>query len=186
MDFTLTRNGMRTIPETHLEILEILQKTFGDNFYVTGSLSLLLYGVIDRPIKDLDIILIVGKKKDFYEKVAHNLLSQANDDNGNDDCSDTGQSYECSLKVNGIKVDVFKFDIRTSKDLPLSWIVKVETKHIVIDGFKILEPKPSIDAKLKYIDFFTNEPTLDEVQRTKLKKHLLDVSDYYKWLTTKY
>lgn len=181
------------IPNTHLEVLEILQKALGNNFYVTGSLSLLLYGVIDRQIKDLDIVLTVGKKKDFYDKIALFLLSS--DDTGENESSDNGQSYECTLKINGIKVDVFKFNVQktplqqVADDLMTTFGLqksKSETKHLVIDGFKILEPKPSIDAKLNYIDFFTGKQDLLQQERTNLKKHLLDVSDYYRWLVTKY
>ena len=149
-----------------MEEIDVLFKKQNVEYFFTGSVSFICYGIFHRKVGDFDIIISENNDNvlnsdefsplgSWDDRSAMLLQSQ----------SDEGKYH---------KIDVFKF--------PQIEFDKI--KYIVMDnGIKIADPIYSIKAKEKmipyYMELFISKHN-DEAYG-KLLKHLEDVSIYRKW-----
>jgi hypothetical protein len=163
-----------------LNALDVLV-TLIPNFQLTGSISLLAYGVNERKIEDIDIVV------NSFACVEH-----------------IGKSYNLSYTFD------YTDDIEQVKELHphkvdghLKYLVP-NRAHMVVHGvkvcifvgknqecqffefmnerkFKISHPIYAIEAKKKYLDDLYKMEKLNHFQYAKMSKHSMDVANYLKW-----
>lgn len=149
-----------------------LKSFYGNDMFITGSLALKIFGVIDRDVNDIDICLkneFKSEKKPYFDLQDNNRGEQ-----------EESYTNQCnSIKVSdSLKVDIFSnCDIHT--------YIKVD---LFGDGniFKVAHPSYSINAKLEYLKYFMFIGTKNNKHnRFKSNKHLKDIIAYNNWLETK-
>ena len=147
------------------------------NFYVTGSVSLVEYGVVSRPIHDLDIcvrnmdlcyrLIDKGYTVDFdfdYEQpLPKDSVVQLKGKIAN----------RAGVMINGIPVCIFYV-----KD-------EEETKMVEFmcgRRFQIAHPRYAIGAKRGYLLNLNQKPILTAEQKARKDKHQADVDAFEEWL----
>jgi hypothetical protein len=152
-------------------------RDYPEKFYITGSFSLILFGIIDRKVNDLDFAL---EKEDFlnlqYELTDISVRRYLADDVDSQTVLNITANPNC-------KIDIFLKDNRTN------W----EYKEVFGVNFRVIHPFFSIQAKLdmlKYLLLPTNYLSKDNKQKylangtskEKVEKHLGDIVSYKQWL----
>lgn len=152
--------------EKFKNVLLKLHSELNGDMLIGGSLSLKLYGVIDRDINDLD--LCIEKElhqvwSDFFDNISYNR----NDYNELENCD--------SFEINEIVVDIFsKCKNYGFKEIELFGIT-----------FKVADPIYSIKAKIIYLQYFFSYGMNDIEFREKAEKHINDIQSYNNWLKSK-
>jgi len=167
---------MITIPyqfKKALSIINQIKKIDKDfDFFITGSLAFYLFDMpFDREIGDLDIVC-----KQKYVELINKLLKIDSTDNEelDEESEYKNDNQRHTLFFNDTKIDIFISDSFANK------------KYIIVDGFKVLHPIYSIQAKVNYVQDYTTRIE-SEINASKisgylktLNKHLSDIDCFYK------
>ena len=159
------------------------------NFQITGSISLLVANIIDRPIGDIDLVIDDLRLLDNFKK--HNISVEHHYDydfeipiitiyqkgsDGNPKIKDIKLPNRASVNIDGINVCFF---------------VRKDLKHFSFSfitgcrNFKITDPKYTIESKVNYVKKYNGlelESQLQPHQQKIREKHLKDIWNYKKSL----
>lgn len=175
-----------------MNILDKLNRLLYGQFKLTGALSLLFHGIIERHINDIDIVvdsfdilkLLPKDVKpeytyDYNEKEPEGFIEILVFKFKRFKTKLIKSPNRAYFELDGYKVDVF-----LGKDQDY-----VVGEFSVDRKFKISDPKYSIEAKEKYMKDLYNmlfkNKKLTEAQKYRYKKHQADYKDYKKWLYAK-
>lgn len=177
--------------EKMYSVVEKLEQ-IGINFVIGGSLSLYLYGVIDREIGDLDLII--------YDKGEFNKFIQNFEVVDDEYLGDDRLTKKDRMKILAKSLQ---------KDNLLNWLENFDANQMrfLIDGINVCvfysneqedstyflvgeheikasQPQFAIQVKRKYLKKFdtTEMHNWDEFKKEKYVKHLTDILNYEKWL----
>lgn len=143
------------------------------NFHFTGSISLLAYGVVNRPIGDLDIVV-------SNMDVLHDL-EEVNVDMDFDYDSELPMESGIQHKgkiPNRAHINLYNTDICV-------FYSKGEQTELFefFNGrvFKVAHPRYAIAAKIGYVEKLRLKDRT-EAQEARMNKHLKDIEAYSEWI----
>ena len=161
--------------ETHIGLdklvaLDRIKTMTNSKFLVTGSISLYLYGVIDRDIKDIDIVVpdlvVFAAIIESYGLQSHKQLDydekkKIKDQKINQIRFKVGKLWCCAFESSDGKHKVFTFSVGRS--------------------FNVAHPQGSILAKKRYVSEILKKDLPTHKQNERLKKHVQDIALYNDW-----
>ena len=164
-----------------LNVLDKINNALSGQFQITGSISLLEYGIIKRKVNDIDItvrsldfIKKIFDKKDYEFQEWFDYSEKLEDPKKTD--QEKGKvTNRVSFKINGVKVCAFFFEKGKS----------MNKKYMVGREFKVLHPKYSIKAKKRFIQRMLEKDDLTDYQIYQFRKHMEDILSYGKYQNTK-
>lgn len=186
-----TQDQVKYIGLDKLNVLDKL-KTLILDFQVTGSISLLMYGITDRKINDIDIVV---PNFDFLSEIEKNYsvdytvdytLNQIKEEIEVGDHTKSVFPFDfvstrtknvmmpnkAGFKIDGVKIDAF-----VGKDL-----VCKELTSLGGAKFKVTHPYYSIEAKERFIHNYINlaeKQPLKSHQKETIMKHMKDMCNYH-------
>ena len=157
-----------------LDILKVLQEftELGWNFNIAGSLSLLCQGLLDRPVKDLDLVVgsfepmkawRMGNKKKWVEY--SESISEIP--------GEVPKNIYMGFMYRGLKIDLFlKEELEDSKEVQ------------VLDGvYKCSNADYIIDAKIEFISKLYTKGVASGLCKDRLRvlrKHTQDLEEIFR------
>lgn len=127
-------------------------------FHITGSISLLWYGVISRAVGDIDIVV---EHKPYLE------LSRLRDEPPSALYDD---QTHVQFRVDNVNVCAFYSEREETKEIDLFGV-----KH------RIAHPIHSILAKQSYVDQLNSYLFLTKEQKARRDKHQKDIDAFISW-----
>ena len=154
-----------------LTALDRIKTMTNSKFLVTGSISLYLYGVIDREIKDIDIVVpdlvVFAAIIESYGLQNHKQLDYDEKKKIEDQ-----KINQIRFKVNGLWCCAFESkDGEEHKAFPFS----------VGRSFNVAHPQGAILAKKRYVSDILKKDLPTHKQNERLKKHVQDIALYNDW-----
>lgn len=169
-------NQIKRIGLDKLNVLDQLNVILDGNFIIGGSISLLEYGIIDRPIYDIDIVVdSLDEIKIKFDQKGYEFQEWFDYDDALENQKDTIQergkvTNRVSFVIDGINCCAFYGKNQKYRDV----------SFVADRAFKISDPKYAIAAKKKYIDDLLNRETYTYEQLDKLEKHASDYAAYHR------
>lgn len=154
-----------------IEALELLKELIGDTFYITGSISLNLFKIIEREPKDIDIVvpntLLYVALKELGKECKVSVVS--------DDIS----NMEVKDFVHNSHIDnITQFSFSLNNESFCCFIKQQKLEYLPFKigqhKYNVLYPYYSIEAKMKYIHHLKQIKNKSEKQELSLSKHTLD------------
>lgn len=181
------------LTQRQINAIVALNKTF-PNMKITGGISLNLFGVVNRDVEDIDIVV---ETQDFTKYTAEIIK---NFDGVFASFGDSGLEFEQEDETKVNKNVCFKFisqvlhrnQLRLVKDgcnicvFGDSYNEDFEIMEIAGKPYVISHPKYAISAKMRYVDNLVNTKSdLTKSQQKYLIKHIKYINNYHKWLENK-
>lgn len=174
-----------TLPSGKLGALKAISEKV--KFHLGGSLSLVAWNVLNRPIGDIDIVVDSELQLDIIES---NWETEF-DMNYERETAEEVEEVEPYPRIGLIQlVEVpkpefvqarftvagYEFCAFLSKD--------EETKPVLINGtlFDVAHPRYAMEAKEKYVKKLQEKESLTEEQYERLEKHQMDLTAYSNWV----
>ena len=173
-----TEQEIKLIGFNKFNVLDKIQTIIPD-FQITGSLSLLVHNIIDRPVGDIDLVI-----EDFYQLKAFEKFN-----------IDVEYSHDYDFERPKKKIHQFNKNLNSlSKEVKLPnraftkingvkvcFFIRKDLKHTIYEFttgyrvFKITDPKYTIESKIKYIKKYNElelDKPLESYQLAIREKHL--------------
>ena len=157
-----------------LRLLEVLQEftELGWDFNISGSLSLLCQGLLDRPVKDLDLVVTSFEPMEAWRKNNNKSWVKYSESV----CEIPGEVPEdiyMGFTYRGLKIDLFlKEELEDSKEVQVS------------DGiYKCSNADYIIAAKIEFINKFYTKGIASGLCKDRLKtlrKHTQDLEEIFR------
>lgn len=150
-----------------LKVIDKINVMLRGDFQLTGSISLVEYGIVKREISDIDIvvesfsILKIALRVKGYK---HSYWFGYSDNTGTPKVTN-----RISFEIDGVKCCAFYSEHQEFK----------VCDYILERKFRVSHPRYAIAAKKKYVRDLFQKDKLNKFQISKLKKHSSDIQLYY-------
>ncbi|MGB1216446.1 MAG: hypothetical protein ACPG5P_01135 [Saprospiraceae bacterium] len=147
-------------------VLDRIHQLLKGKFLITGSISLLAYGICKRTIGDIDILVDdLDAFKTLLEK--QNFMTE---EGGHYDKGNNFIPERVGFSIKGVKCCAFR---RKPRQRFKSF------SFLASRTFNVAHPKGAIEAKKGYVKVLYSEDRLTAAQIARLNKHSADIEAYY-------
>lgn len=158
-----------------LNVIDKINIVLNGEFQLTGSISLVEYGIVKRKIGDIDIVVksldrlkVVFDQKGYDFKEWFDYSEEL--ENPKNTLQGKGKvTNRISFEIDGIKCCAFYGPLETFN----------VCTYMLNREFKVSHPRYSIEAKKKYVQRLFEKDHLNPFQVSSLSKHNSDIQLYY-------
>lgn len=175
-------NKSKDIGKAKFDVLNRIKRVLRNNFIITGSFSLVQFGIIQRPINDLDVIvpsdievekllsIFKGKRFTFSEYLGSTEVRERHTHCMSSYFVEGQLQFQptAQLLIDNIKVDLF---IQTN--IKFETVTYWKPDNELERQYKVALPIYSIEAKRNYVNSLGSNMSKD-----KIEKHLADIESY--------
>lgn len=173
---------IRSMTVAQKAVLYLLQHKIPE-LTVGGSISLVAWGVVNRPIGDIDIVVPELESLDDLE-VEYDVDYDFVDSVELVPTVDEGKKMVLQKHKRPEPRPINQITFKIGDVKCCAFLNKgEETKPVMLGDieFQVAHPKHAVEAKRKYYQHLMKKVKLTEAQEARLKKHLVDILMYEAW-----